>query len=123
MKKLGGVCALLALLLLPACGRTLENNLTFCNESGGPVGAVEIEGREFRAEGCRADGGPLEQGESLGFLLDPVQGGEVTLKVWDQDHCRVVAQRDFHLDLSGQRRYRVSLGEEQLVLESAGPAA
>ena len=47
----------------------------------------------------------------------------MTLKVWDQDHCHVVAQRDFHLDLSGQRRYRVSLGEEQLVLESAGPAA
>ena len=117
MRKAWMLCIISCLFLLPGCTPAAEHNLTFCNSDGEPVGLVELIGEDYRAEGCRADGAPLRSGDSMGFFLDPDEGGQVTLRVWDQEHKEVVAEGAFRLDVAGEKEYSISLVGGRLVLE------
>ena len=80
MKRL--LLSALLLFFLAGCARNADN-LIFVNDSAASVGLVELAGPGYSGGGCYADGSPIGRGDSLGFRMDPDEGGVVSLRQGD----------------------------------------
>ena len=108
MKRL--LLSALLLFFLAGCARNADN-LIFVNDSAASVGLVELAGPGYSGGGCYADGSPIGRGDSLGFRMDPDEGGVVSLRVWDEGARAVLAQGTFSLSFEHELRYTVTLSE------------
>lgn len=115
MKKWLPVLAM-ALALLSGCAWGAGENLLIRNDSSTPVGLVEIKGEGYGGGGCYADGSPIRPGDTFGFLMEPEEGGTVTLRVLDEERRTVLAKGTFRFDFSDGNTYRLSYASGRLSL-------
>lgn len=82
MKKLVLVISACVLMLLPACGAgpEIDTDLVFVNDSDAVIVEVVVDFEDRSGGSRRADGDPLDRGDTLGF-----EAGEypVTVAVYD----------------------------------------